>query len=181
MGARKRKLAKLLRFPLPQSSRKSVRACQLEGISGELRPRTTKRYSPLPRTDCLPRAPQLGIPARSDPRSTPLHQPNRLAVAGRFEVTLVAVPPSRARKTHSACAEAAFRMRTHSLRLLLTKLIQNGGVTLLNAGLDIRGSFVGANPSDTQSAINLGPIAGPAGRAFYSSIAGAHNFSCGGG
>src|SRR4030095_3074642 len=115
MGARKRKLAKLLRFPLPQSSRKSVRACQLEGISGELRPRTTNRYPPLPRTDCLPRAPQLGIPARSDPRSTPLHQPNRLAVAGRFEVTLVAVPPPArgkpiplARKQRSECARILY-------------------------------------------------------------------------
>jgi PEP-CTERM motif len=72
-------------------------------------------------------------------------------------------------------------MRTHSLRLLLTKLIQNGGVTLLNAGLDIRGSFVGANPSDTQSAINLGPIAGPAGAGFYDFMRVDANFSMAGG
>jgi len=46
-------------------------------------------------------------------------------------------------------------------------LSQNGGVTFLNAGLDIRPSFVGAFPSDTQAAINLGPIAGPAAAGFY--------------
>jgi hypothetical protein len=46
-------------------------------------------------------------------------------------------------------------------------LSQNGGVTLLSADLDIRPSFVGASPSDTQAAINLGPIAGPAGAGLY--------------
>jgi hypothetical protein len=60
-------------------------------------------------------------------------------------------------------------------------LSQNGGVTFLNAGLDIRGSFVGASPSDTQAAINLGPIAGPAGAGFYDFMRVDVNFSMGGG
>ena len=60
-------------------------------------------------------------------------------------------------------------------------LSQNGGVTFLNAGLDIRPSFVGAAPSDTQAAINLGPIAGPAGAGFYDFMRVDVNFSMAGG
>ena len=60
-------------------------------------------------------------------------------------------------------------------------LSQNGGVTLLNAGLDIRPSFVGASPGDTQAAINLGPIAGPAGAGFYDFMRVDVNFSMAGG
>jgi hypothetical protein len=60
-------------------------------------------------------------------------------------------------------------------------LSQNGGALLLNAGLDIRGSFVGASPSDTQAAINLGPIAGPAGAGFYDFMRIDVNFSMTGG
>jgi hypothetical protein len=60
-------------------------------------------------------------------------------------------------------------------------LSQNGGGLLLNAGLDIRGSFAGASPSDTQAAINLGPIAGPAGAGFYDYMRIDVNFSMTGG
>ena len=60
-------------------------------------------------------------------------------------------------------------------------LSQNGGVTLLNAGLDIRPSFVGASPVDTQAAINLGPIAGPAGAGFYDFMQVNVNYSMTGG
>jgi hypothetical protein len=60
-------------------------------------------------------------------------------------------------------------------------LSQNGGVTFLNAGLDIRPSFVGASPSDSQAAINLGPIAGPAGAGFYDFMRVDVNFSMAGG
>jgi hypothetical protein len=60
-------------------------------------------------------------------------------------------------------------------------LSQDGGATLLNAGLDIRGSFVGASPSDAQAAINLGPIAGPAGAGFYNFMRIDVNFSMTGG
>jgi hypothetical protein len=60
-------------------------------------------------------------------------------------------------------------------------LSQNGGTTLLNAGLDIRPSFVGASPSDTQAAINLGPIAGPAGTGSYDFMRIDVNFSMTGG
>ena len=60
-------------------------------------------------------------------------------------------------------------------------LSQNGGVTFLNAGLDIRPSFVGAGPSDTQAAINLGPIAGPAGAGTYNFMRIDANFSMAGG
>jgi hypothetical protein len=60
-------------------------------------------------------------------------------------------------------------------------LSQNGGVTFLNAGLDIRPSFVGVSPSDIQAAINLGPIAGPAGAGFYDFMRVDANFSMGGG
>ena len=57
----------------------------------------------------------------------------------------------------------------------------DGGLTLLNAGLDIRPSFVGASPSDTQAAINLGPVAGPAGAGFYNFMRVDVNFSMTGG
>jgi hypothetical protein len=60
-------------------------------------------------------------------------------------------------------------------------LSQNGGVTFLNAGLDIRPSFVGAAPSDTQAAINLGPVAGPAGAGIYDFMRVDVNFSMAGG
>jgi hypothetical protein len=60
-------------------------------------------------------------------------------------------------------------------------LSQNGGTTFLNAGLDIRPSFVGATPSDTQAAVNLGPIAGPAGAGFYNFMRVDVNFMMGGG
>jgi hypothetical protein len=60
-------------------------------------------------------------------------------------------------------------------------LSQNGGIAFLNAGLDIRGSFVGASPSDTQAAINLGPIAGPAGAGTYNFMRVDVNFSMAGG
>jgi hypothetical protein len=60
-------------------------------------------------------------------------------------------------------------------------LSQDGGVNFLNAGLDIRPSFVGAAPSDTQAAINLGPIAGPAGAGFYDFMRVDVNFSMAGG
>jgi hypothetical protein len=59
-------------------------------------------------------------------------------------------------------------------------LSQNGGTTFLNAGLDIRPSFVGASPSDTQAAINLGPIAGPAGAGSYNFMRVDVNFSMAG-
>jgi hypothetical protein len=60
-------------------------------------------------------------------------------------------------------------------------LSQNGGVTFLNADLDIRPSFVGGSPSDTQAAINLGPIAGPAGAGFYDFMRVDVNYSMTGG
>jgi len=60
-------------------------------------------------------------------------------------------------------------------------LSQDGGTIFLNAGLDIRPSFVGASPSDTQAAINLGPIAGPAGAGFYNFMRVDANFSMAGG
>lgn len=40
-------------------------------------------------------------------------------------------------------------------------LSTNGGVTYLNAGIDLSPSFVGASPSGTQGPFNAGPIAGP--------------------
>ncbi len=58
---------------------------------------------------------------------------------------------------------------------------QDGGTTFLNAGQDIRASFVGATPSDTQAAINLGPSPGPAGAGSYDFMRVDVNFMMGGG
>jgi hypothetical protein len=60
-------------------------------------------------------------------------------------------------------------------------LSQDGGATYLNVGLDIRPSFPGAAPSDTQAAINLGPVAGPAGAGSYNVMRVDVNFSMAGG
>jgi hypothetical protein len=60
-------------------------------------------------------------------------------------------------------------------------LSQDGGSTFLNAGQDIRASFTGASPSDTQAAINLGPSAGPAGAGSYNQMRVDVNFSMAGG
>jgi hypothetical protein len=60
-------------------------------------------------------------------------------------------------------------------------LSQDGGLNFLNAGLDIRPSFVGASPSDTQAAVNLGPIAGPGAAGFYNFMRVDVNFSMTGG
>jgi hypothetical protein len=60
-------------------------------------------------------------------------------------------------------------------------LSQDGGLSFLNAGQDIRASFVGVTPSDTQAAINLGPSVGPAGAGFYDYMRVDVNFSMNGG
>ena len=60
-------------------------------------------------------------------------------------------------------------------------LSQNGCVTLVNADLDASPSFVGAAPSDTQGAFNLGPIAGPSGSGSYDCMRVDVNFSMAGG
>jgi hypothetical protein len=65
--------------------------------------------------------------------------------------------------------------------IFVFSLSQNGGVTFLNAGLDIQPSFVGASPSDVQGATNLGPIAGPAGAGVYNFMRVDANFSMTGG
>jgi hypothetical protein len=57
----------------------------------------------------------------------------------------------------------------------------NGCTTLLSADLDASPSFVGAAPSDTQGAFNLGPTAGPAGSGSYDCMRVDVNFSMAGG
>jgi hypothetical protein len=60
-------------------------------------------------------------------------------------------------------------------------LSQNGGVTFLNAGMDLSPSFVGGVSGGVQGPFAEGPIAGPAGAGFYNFMRVDVNFSMTGG
>jgi hypothetical protein len=66
--------------------------------------------------------------------------------------------------------------------IVVFSLSTNGGVSWLNAGLDLAPSFVGASTSDVQGPFNEGPAAGPAAAgSFYSDMRLDLNFQMAGG